>query len=144
MASRFVRYSHQSRPKVSDTVNCLMGSLQELRKHDHPRVGRLRMSKPRRKLTGRPVIDDRGNSTWKWGGKSGTEVQTDKVRELAEGLSLEQPNEPANLDPYNQPISQGRGKPNRRSLDDMRRLNDQMKKEHEDLVKRLRTKIPRK
>jgi hypothetical protein len=50
---------------------------------------RLRVSKPRKPLTGRPVTDDRGNSTWQWGGESGTEVQADKVRELAEGLSLE-------------------------------------------------------
>ena len=102
------------------------------------------ISKPRRTSTGRLVIDDRGNSTWQWGGERGTEDQTDKVKELAEGLSLKQPNEPASLDPYNQPISQGRGKPTRRSLDDMRRLNDQMKKEHEDLVKRLRTQTPSK
>ena len=101
------------------------------------------MSKPRRKLAGRPVIDDRGNSTWQWGGESGTEAQTDKVRELAEGLSLEQPNEPANPDPYNQPISQGRGKPNRRSLDDMRRLNEQMNREHEELVRNLRNRTPK-
>jgi hypothetical protein len=105
---------------------------------------RLRVSKPRKPVTGRPVTDDRGNSTWQWGGESGTEVQADKVRELAEGLSLEPSPEPASLDPYNQPISQGRGKPNRRSLDDMRRLNDQMKKEHEDLVKRLRTQKTKK
>jgi hypothetical protein len=35
----------------------------------------------------------------------------------------------------------GGEKPKRRSLDDMRRLNDQMKREHADLVKRLRNRI---
>ena len=63
------------------------------------------------------------------------------MQALAEGLSLEKPNETAALDPYNQPISEGREKPKRRSLDDMRRLNDQMKREHADLVKRLRNRI---
>jgi hypothetical protein len=102
------------------------------------------MSKPRNTLTGRPVIDDQGNSTWQWGGEGGSDVQSEKVRELADGLSLEQPDEPANPDPYNKALSQGRGKPNRRSLDDMRRLDDQMKKEHDELVKRLRTQTSRK
>lgn len=124
-----------------DIVKLLMGYLRQLRKHDHPRAGRLVMSKPRRKLMGRPVIDDRGNSTWQWGGASGGEVETGKVHALADGLSLEKPNDPATVDPYNQPISEGREKPKRRSLDDMRRLNDQMKREHADLVKRLRNRI---
>ena len=124
-----------------DIVNLLMGYLRQLRKHDRPQAGRLGMSKPRRKLMGRPVIDDRGNSTWQWGGASGGEVETGKVHALAEGLSLEQPNEPATVDPYNQQISGGADKPKRRSLDDMRRLNDQMKREHADLVKRLRNRI---
>jgi hypothetical protein len=75
------------------------------------------------------------------GGASGGEVETEKVHELAEGLSLEKPNEPATLDPYNQRIPQDGEKPKRRSLDDMRRLNDQMKREHADLVKRLRNRI---
>jgi hypothetical protein len=55
------------------------------------------MSKPRKKLTGRPVIDDRGYSTWQWGGAD--EVETEKVQTLSEGLSLEKPNEPTTLDP---------------------------------------------
>ena len=102
------------------------------------------MSKPRRNLTGRPEIDDRGNSTWKWGGETGSEVETQRVRALGEGLSLEPSHEQPSLDPYNQPISQGRERLKRRSLDDMRRLSDQMKREHDDLVKRLRTQTPRK
>ncbi|HEY6923545.1 MAG TPA: FHA domain-containing protein, partial [Steroidobacteraceae bacterium] len=99
------------------------------------------MSKPRRKLMGGPVIDDRGNSTWQWGATNGGEIETEKVQALADGLSLEKPNEPTTLDPYNQAISEERDKPKRRSLDDMRRLNDQMKREHADLVKRLRNRI---
>jgi hypothetical protein len=102
----------------------------------------LRMSKPPKKLTGRPTTDDRGNSTWKWTGDS--EVESVRVRALAEGLSLEAPSSEANLDPYNQSTSTGKGTTKGRSLDDMRRLNEDMKREHEKLVKRLRKRAPRK
>jgi hypothetical protein len=50
--------------------------------------------------------------------------------------------EQVDLDPYNNQ-SQGKEKPKGRSLDDMRRLNEEMKREHEELVKRLRRRPTR-
>jgi FHA domain len=96
------------------------------------------MSKPPRKLKGRPATDERGNATWKWGGESETEIETTQVKALAEGLSLEPPPEKGHPDPYNQSTSQGKAATRGRSLDDMRRLNEEMKREHEKLVRSLR------
>jgi FHA domain len=95
--------------------------------------------KPPKKLKGRPTFDARGNAIWKFAEKSDTEVKTANVRALAEGLSLEGPSQAVSLDPYNQALTQGEEKPKGRSLDDMRRLNEQMKREHEELVRKLRT-----
>jgi len=94
------------------------------------------MSKPPKKLKGRPATDARGNSTWKWVGESGTEVEMERVKALGEGLSLESPPQKVVVDPYNQP--QGKERTKGRSLDDMRRLDQEMKRGHEALVKRLR------
>ena len=96
------------------------------------------MSKPPPKPKGSPATDERGNSTWKWDGESGTHVETALVRALGEGLSLEPPPQNVDLDPYSQSTSHGKEKPKGRSLDDMRRLNEEMKREHETLVKSLR------
>ena len=96
------------------------------------------MSKPPPKPKGRPATDERGNSTWKWDGGSGAHVETALVRALGEGLSLEAPLQNVDLDPYSQSTLHGKEKPKGRSLDDMRRLNEEMKREHETLVKSLR------
>ena len=84
------------------------------------------MSKPPKKLKGRPATDERGNSTWKWMGESETEVETGRVKALGEGLSLEPPPQKVIVDPYNQP--QGKERTKGRSLDDMRRLDQEMKR----------------
>jgi hypothetical protein len=94
------------------------------------------MSKPRRKLTGRRATDARGNSIWKWTGES--EVETASVKALADGLAFEPLHQEADLNPYNQSTSQREGKSKGRSLDDMRRLSEEMKREHAELVKSLR------
>jgi len=101
------------------------------------------VSKPRRKLTGRPAFDDRGNAKWQWTGESGAEIQTGRVKAIADGLSLDAPSQEESPDPYNQVLSQEKEKPRRRSLDDMRRLNEQMKREHEELVRSLRNRTPK-
>jgi FHA domain-containing protein len=95
--------------------------------------------KPPRKLKGRPTFDARGNVTWKFAEKSGVEVGTESVRALADGLSLEAPSRELSPDPYNQTLAHAKDKSRRRSLDDMRRLDEVMKREHEELVKGLRT-----
>ena len=102
------------------------------------------MSKPPQKPKGRPATDERGNSTWKWDGGSEARVETALVRALGEGLSLEPPPQTVDLDPYSQSTSHGKQKPKGRSLDDMRRLNEEMKREHEALVKSLRKRTFRK
>jgi len=96
------------------------------------------MTKPPKRLKGQPATDERGNSTWKWVGESETEVQTGLVRALGEGLSLAPLPEKLDLDPYSQSTSQSKEKTKGRSLDDMRRLNEEMKREHAELVKSLR------
>jgi hypothetical protein len=97
------------------------------------------VSKPRRKLKGRPTFDDRGNAVWKFAGEGEREVKTESVQALAEGLSLERSSKMSSPDPYNQELGQSKEKTKRRSLDDMRRLNEQLKREHEEHVRKLRT-----
>jgi hypothetical protein len=99
------------------------------------------MSKPRRKLTGRPTTDARGKSTWKWSGES--KVETTSIKALADGLAFEPPHQEVDLNPYNQSTSQREGKAKGRSLDDMRRLSEEMKREHAELVKSLRRRTLR-
>jgi hypothetical protein len=100
---------------------------------------RVIVPKPRpKKLKGRPTFDARGNVIWKFAEKSGADVGTESLRALADGLSLEGSCQEASPDPYNQALAEGKGKPPGRSLDDMRRLNEQMKREHEELVRNLR------
>jgi hypothetical protein len=94
--------------------------------------------KPPKKLKGRPTFDARGNVTWKFAEKTGVEVGTESVRALADGLSLEGPSQEASPDPYNQAHAHAKEKSRRRSLDDMRRLDEVMKREHEELVRGLR------
>jgi hypothetical protein len=101
------------------------------------------MSKPRKQLKGQPTTDARGNATWKWSGDA--TVNTAQVEELADGLSLEPPATSSQfLDPYNQPHSQPQEAAKRRGLDDMRRLDAEMKAEHEKFVRELRQRLPRK
>lgn len=97
------------------------------------------VSKPRRKLKGRPIFDDRGNAVWKFAGEGEREVQTESVQALAEGLSLEGSSQKTDPDPYNQALAQGKAKTRGRSLDDMRRLDAEMKREHEEHVRKLRS-----
>jgi hypothetical protein len=99
------------------------------------------MSKPPKKLKGRPATDARGNATWKWVGEAGT-VETDLIKALGEGLSLEPAPQKANVDPYSKSPSQDKEKPKGRSLDDMRRLDEEMKREHAKLVADLRKRAP--
>jgi hypothetical protein len=97
----------------------------------------LTMSKPPKKLKGKPTTDERGNASWKWVGEDGP-VKTDLVKALGEGLSLEPPQQKVSVDPYNQVTSPGKKKTKGRSLDDMRRLDEQMKREHERHVESIR------
>lgn len=97
------------------------------------------MSKPPKKLEGRPAFDDRGNATWEWAAKDPTEITMGRLKALAEGLSFEALPEQSSPDPYNQALLEGTEKTKRRSLDDMRLLSEKIKRkrEHEQLVKSL-------
>jgi len=87
------------------------------------------------KLAGRAKVDAQGNRTWAW---NSDEVQTATVRALGEGLSLEDTAKPASLNPYDlgpapapkQPpkVQEATPTPKRRTLDDMRRLSEQIKR----------------
>src|ERR1700729_467627 len=102
------------------------------------------MSKPRKKLKGRPATDAKGNATWKFG-DSDAEVETGLIKALGEGLSLESPPEKVVVDPYDQSTPRSKeATKGARSLDDMRRLNEEMKREHAELVSRLRKREVRK
>ena len=75
---------------------------------------------------------------WKFAGEGEREVKTESVQALAEGPSVDSMPQTRGPDPYNQAPAQGTAKTRRRSLDDMRRLNEQMKREHEEHVRNLR------
>jgi len=100
------------------------------------------MSKLPKKPTGRPTTDDRGNATWKWAGDT---IDNARVKRLGDELSLDSPPAPGpSIDPYNQSASPRKEETKRRSLDDMRRLDAEMKLEHEKLVRQLRQRAHKK
>src|SRR5271170_3707119 len=95
--------------------------------------------------SGRIAFDERGNAIWQWG----TDVDTQQVKALKESsgdsLSIEDehnPSFPVNHDPYStasgprQPFRASppptvEKKPQRRTLDDMRRLSEEIKRQRE-------------
>jgi hypothetical protein len=94
--------------------------------------------------SGRIAFDERGNAIWQWG----SDVDTQQVKALkdssADSLSIEDehPGSPVNHDPYStasrppQPFRasappQVEKKPQRRTLDDMRRLSEEIKRQRE-------------
>ena len=75
---------------------------------------------------------DQTEATWEW--YTGADIDTVRMRALAEKLSQEQP-PPAGADPYNrtppapEDLSQTA---RRRTLDDMRRLSENIKRKRRD------------
>ena len=110
-----------------------------------------KQAKPKSQLpSGRAGFDERGNAVWEWRTDSGaykSDVDTQEVRAIrdATGDSLsivdEHPSQPVNHDPYstaeprhpfpkNPPSPPPEGKkPQRRTLDDMRRLSEEIKRQ---------------
>ncbi len=85
--------------------------------------------------SGRVAFDDRGNATWEWHGeigKSGGDIDAQQLRAIAAGLSCEADHGPGGApahDPYNRvtaPESK-RPRPRKRSIDDLRRLSEEIK-----------------
>jgi hypothetical protein len=99
--------------------------------------------------SGRIGFDERGNSVWEWRTDSGTyksNVDTQEVRAIqdstVDSFSIvdERPSQPVNHDPYStaaprQPFPKTlppeEKKPQRRTLDDMRRLSEEIKRQRE-------------
>jgi len=93
-------------------------------------------------IQGRVAFDDRGNSFWEWRVEDGfsTEVDTSRIRQLQESsarmLSLADPVDPAPTTTHERPYFERERKPDdapprRRSLDDMRRLSEEIKRKRE-------------
>jgi len=110
-----------------------------------------KQAKPESQLpSGRIAFDDRGNAVWEWRTDNGaykTDIDTQKVRAIqdstGDSLSLEDErpaNPPVSHDPYGSateprqpfrksPTPQEAKKPQRRTLDDMRRLSEEIKRQ---------------
>lgn len=86
--------------------------------------------------SGRVAFDDRGNATWEWHGEAarvGGAIDTEQLREIAGDLSCEAPDHgPGGAtahDPYNRVTApeSNRPRPKKRSIDDLRRLSEEIK-----------------
>ncbi|MDA8348345.1 MAG: hypothetical protein M0038_06015 [Pseudomonadota bacterium] len=93
--------------------------------------------KPRKrgKPSGRVVFDDRGNASWDWHGETDGldgEIDTQKLKRIGADLGCEDEQVPdggPNHDPYNRtvPRQSDPSGPKRRSLDDLRKLSEEIK-----------------
>ena len=88
-----------------------------------------------RKPSGRVAFDERGNATWEWEGETGRfdrDIDTQRLRTMGSDLScdddhLRDPVPPH--DPYNKSSvpADGQSRPRKRTLDDLRRLSEEIK-----------------
>jgi hypothetical protein len=88
--------------------------------------------------SGRVAYDDRGQPVWEWRvdtGKFSRDVDTRQVRQLQEDASAKLGQEPAprieGVDPYSTATSAGAPQKPRRTLDDMRKLSEEIKRKRE-------------
>ena len=89
--------------------------------------------------TGRAVVNERGRQVWEWLSDTGTfrrEIDTERLKALGVDLSCgDQSGEPgAGANPYDQSSTAADAPPpdrKRRSLDDMRRLSEEIKAAHQ-------------
>ena len=93
------------------------------------------MSKKPDLKSGRVTHDDRGQPVWEWRVDTGVfsrDVDTKQVRQLQEDASVKLGQEPAprveGFDPYSTATSPGSSEKPRRTLDDMRRLSEEIKR----------------
>ena len=82
---------------------------------------------PPKKPSGRPISDAKGNRTWEW--HSNSKVDTGVVKALGDDLSIESSSVQGS-NPYEQDTNKPprEGEKKRRTLDDMRRLSDTIKR----------------
>jgi hypothetical protein len=84
------------------------------------------------KLSGRAVVDEKGNQTWVWDSETES-IDTAVVRALGEGLSLEGSTPASSThgsNPYDRAdmTAPDKAQTKRRTLDDMRKLSESIKR----------------
>ena len=87
-----------------------------------------------REPSGRVAFDRQGNATWEWHDETGPvhpDVDTQRLEALGADLSFEgepAPNDALTHDPYHRTLVPGssESRPKSRSLDDLRRLSEQI------------------
>jgi len=96
------------------------------------------MSKKSDFQSGRVTHDDRGQPVWEWRVDTGVfsrDVDTKQVRQLQEDASVKLGQEPApqieGFDPYSTATSAAKPEKPRRTLDDMRKLSEEIKRKRE-------------
>ncbi len=83
--------------------------------------------------SGRVAFDDRGNATWEWRSEAaglGGDIDTGRLKAIGADLSIACDRVPETPhDPYNRsaPAPSGQARPRKRSLDDLRRLSQEIK-----------------
>jgi hypothetical protein len=83
--------------------------------------------------SGRVAFDERGMPTWEWRVDTGTfsrDIDTQRLRQLQEEAAVtleEKPAPPPGVDPYSLAPPVAPQKTPRRTLDDMRKLSEQIK-----------------
>jgi len=84
------------------------------------------------KISGRAVADEKGNQKWVWHSEGEVEVDTAVVKALGEGLTLDGSTpgsfREAGSNPYDRGKAAGNETTRRRTLDDMRKLSEAIKR----------------
>ena len=88
-----------------------------------------------RKPSGRVAFDERGNATWEWQSETGRfdrDIDTGRLRKIGSDLSCDGargPDPAPPHDPYNKSTlpADGQFRPRKRTLDDLRRLSEEIK-----------------
>ena len=85
--------------------------------------------------SGRVAYDDRGQPVWEWRVDTGVfsrDVDARRMRQIQDDASVKLRDEPApcavGFDPYSTATAQAQPKKARRTLDDMRKLSEEIKK----------------
>jgi hypothetical protein len=92
------------------------------------------MSKEPDTKSGRVAFDERGSSTWEWRVDTGTfsrDIDTQRLRQLQEETAVTLKSETASapgVDPYSVTTPLAPEKARRRTLDDMRKLSEEIKR----------------
>ena len=88
-----------------------------------------------RKPSGRVAFDERGKATWEWQSETGRfdgDIDTQRLKMLGSDMTCDSEHSPGQApshDPYNRSTSpaDGQFRPRKRTLDDLRRLSEEIK-----------------